>query len=81
MNFLSSCVSANREGDAITFYNNSFGCLESYTDNDGRIAMILIEKESIKASLVNVYCTDDHKASYVFMENVYDKMTLLFCLR
>jgi hypothetical protein len=44
MNFASSCVSTNR-GGVMTLYNNSFECLESYIDNDGRLAMIVIEKE------------------------------------
>ena len=73
MNFVSSCVSTNR-GGVMTLYDNSFECLESYTDDDGRLAMIVIEKELIKTLVVNVYCPNDHKTSYNFMEKVYDKI-------
>jgi hypothetical protein len=47
MNFVSSCVSTNR-GGVMTLYDNSFECLESYTDNDGRLAIIVIETDLIK---------------------------------
>jgi hypothetical protein len=36
--------------------------------------MIVIEKELIKAYIVNVYCRIDHKASYLFMQKVYDNI-------
>ena len=73
MNFVSSCVSTNR-GGVITLYDNSFECVESYTDDEGRVAIVVIENEKLKAVVVNVYCPNDHKASYVFMEKVYDKI-------
>jgi hypothetical protein len=40
-------VSTNRGGIVtlyVTLYDNSFECLESYRDNDGRVAMIVIGK-------------------------------------
>jgi hypothetical protein len=52
---------------------NSFECLEIYTENDGRVAMIVLEKELIKALVVNVYCPNDHKVSYMLIEKVFDK--------
>jgi exonuclease III len=73
MNFVSSCASTNR-GGVITLYNNSFEYLESHTDNDGRLAMLIIEKELIKVLVVNVYCRNDHKNSYEFMEKDDDKI-------
>jgi hypothetical protein len=36
--------------------------------------MIVIENELIKTLVVNVYCPNDHKTSYDFMEKVYDKI-------
>jgi hypothetical protein len=60
----------DRRGE-ITLYDNSFECLESYTDTDGRVAMIVIEKQLIKTVCVNFYCPNDYKTSYVFMEKVY----------
>jgi exonuclease III len=46
--------------------------VESYTD-ESRVAIVAIENEKLKALVVNVYCPNVHKASYVFMEKVYDK--------
>jgi exonuclease III len=76
--FVSSCVSANR-GGVIKLYDNSFESTECYTDEDGRLALIVIEKELIKTLVVNVYCPNDHKNSYVSKEKVYDKIFELMC--
>ena len=55
-------------------YDNSFECLDSFIDDEGRAAMVVIENDRLKALVVNVYCPNDHKASYIFMEKVYDKI-------
>ena len=36
--------------------------------------MAVLESEIIKVIVANVYCLNDHVASMVFMENVYDKI-------
>ncbi len=48
--------------------------MESYTDDEGRVAIVGIENEKLKAVSVNVYCPDCHPAFYWFVEKVYDKM-------
>ncbi len=58
----------------ITLYDFSFEYLESYTDNDSRVAVKLIEKELIKELVKNLYCPNDQK---VFVEKVDD--TILKC--
>jgi hypothetical protein len=45
-------VSTNREG-VITLYHTSFEYVESYTDDEGRLALIVIENEKPKAVVVN----------------------------
>jgi adenine specific DNA methylase Mod len=39
-----------------------------------RIDPIKRKIEKIKAIVINVYCPNDHKASYVFLEKFYDKI-------
>jgi exonuclease III len=73
MNYVSSCVSTNREG-VITLFDNSLECVESYNDNEGRVAIVGMENEKNKAVVVNVHYPNDHKAAYEFMEKVNDKV-------
>ncbi len=46
MNFISSYVSTNR-GGVITLYDNSFESIESYTDYEGRVAIVVTENEKL----------------------------------
>jgi hypothetical protein len=55
-NLIPSCMSTNRGG---------VECVESHTDNKGRVAIVVMEI---------VYCPNNHKACYVLMEKVYDKI-------
>jgi exonuclease III len=73
MNFVSSCVSTNR-GGVMTLFDNSYECLEKYVDDEGRMAVVVIENDIMKSIVVNVYCPNDHRVSLVFMGKVYDKI-------
>jgi exonuclease III len=59
-------------------YNNSFNVF--YTDDECRVAVFVIENEKLKAKVVNVCCHNDHKASYLFMEKVYNYISHLLDL-
>jgi hypothetical protein len=60
MNFVSGCVSTNI-GRVVTLYDDSFECVESENDEEGKVAIVVIEHEKLKAVVVNVYCPNDHK--------------------
>jgi hypothetical protein len=77
INFVYSCVITNRRG-VNTLYDNSFECVESYTGDEGRVAIVVIENEKLKAVIVNVNWPKDHKSCCVFMEKVCDKIFELF---
>jgi hypothetical protein len=55
-------------------YDNSFECVESYTDEEVRVAIMVIENEKLKTVVVNVFYPNDHKASFEYMDKVYDKI-------
>ena len=73
MKYASNCISANR-GGVITLFDNSYELLESHTDTEGRMTAIVIENDRLKTIVVNVYCHNDHRDSYTFIEKVYDKI-------
>jgi hypothetical protein len=66
INFVSSCESRNKGG-----IMTQFDCINVLRIT--LIMMIVIEKELVKALVVNVYCPNDQKISYRLMEKVYDK--------
>ena len=51
-----------------------YECIVKSTDAGGRFAVAVLESDIIKVIVANVYCPNDHVASKVFMENVYDKI-------
>ena len=69
MNFYNSCVSTQSAG-VLTLYDNSFKCLESYKDNGGRLAIVVIESDIEKFIVVNVYVPCDPVIGLQFMELV-----------
>ena len=44
MNYVTSCVSTQSAG-VLTLFDNSFTCLESHSDNGGRMAIAVIESD------------------------------------
>ena len=58
----------------MTLFDNSYKCLEKHIDDEGRMAVVVIENDIMKSIIVNVYCPNDHRASLGFMEKVYDKI-------
>ena len=73
MNFLSSCVSTQSAG-VLILYDNSFVCLESHKDNNGRMAIVVLEKGNEKIIITNLYVPCDPVHGIRFMETVYDKL-------
>ena len=73
MNYVSSCVSTQRAG-VIILYDNSYECIETYTDNGGRIAIAVVKGEIEKLIVVNVYVPCDPVIALEFMGTVYDKI-------
>ena len=69
MNYVSSCVSTQRGGVLILF-DNSYECLKTRTDHNGRMAIAVIESSVIKPIVVNAYCPNDHKLSLEFIEKL-----------
>ena len=62
MNYDSSCVSTQSAG-VIILYDNLYECIETYTENGGRIAIAVvkgeIEKLIVALMLVLVECYDN----------------------
>jgi exonuclease III len=46
---------STRSAGVITLFDNSFECLETYTDNAGRLAISVVTKNDKKLIIVNVY--------------------------
>ena len=73
MNYVTSCVSTQSAG-VLIFNDNSFSCLESHIDNNGRMAIVVVEKGNEKLIIVNLYVPCDATHAIKFMEMVYDKL-------
>ena len=73
MKYASSCVSTN-SGGVMILYDNSWELLEYEVDDEGRFCAVVIENEKMKLLVVNLYCPNNHRDSFEFMENVYDKI-------
>ena len=54
MNFVSSGYSTQSAG-VVTLYDNSYKCIETFKDNGGRLAIVVIENDIEKFIVVNVY--------------------------
>ena len=68
-----SCVSTQSAG-VIILYGNSFECHESYKDNEGRLAIAVIENDLEKIIVDNIYAPCDPAAALILMGTVYDKL-------
>ena len=55
MNYDSSCVSTQSAG-VIVLYDNSYECIETYTDNGGKIAIAVVKGEIEKLIVVSEVC-------------------------
>jgi exonuclease III len=73
MNYATSCVSTQSAG-VLTLFDNSYECLESSKDESGRMVLVVIENDTEKLIVVNVYCPCDSTLAKTFMESVYDKI-------
>ena len=67
MIFFSSCVITTREG-VITLYDNSLECSKSKTNDEGRVAILVIENDKPQALVVNLHYPNDYNAFYLCME-------------
>jgi len=71
--FESNCNKTNSAG-VITLYNNDYKTLESYSDNNGRHQVIVIENEDTKLIISNSYLPNDHREGIIFAEEMYLKI-------
>ncbi len=72
-NFESNCSKTNSAG-VIALYNNDYETLESYSDNNGRHQVIVIENEDTKLIISNAYLPNDHREGIIFAEEMYLKI-------
>ena len=66
MNYVTSCVSTQSAG-VLIFNDNPFSCLESHIDNNGRMAIVVVEKGNEKLIIVNLYVPCDATHAIKFM--------------
>jgi exonuclease III len=71
--FLSNCVSTNSAG-VLILYNNDYELLEEYSDGKGRQLIIAIKKDKEKYIVINAYYPNDHKASLIFANELYEQI-------
>ena len=74
--FVSNCISTNSAG-VITLFSNDFVLLEEYSDNEGRISIIVIKSEDKKVIVANTYYPNNHKQSLTFANKVYEEILRL----
>ena len=65
---------STQSAGVIILYDNSFECIETYTDNGGRIAIAVVKGEIEKLIVLNVYVPCDPVIEIEFMGTVYDKI-------
>ena len=64
--FVSCCISTNSAGVMILF-GAVYECIEKAVDAGGRFALAVLESDTVKVIVANVYCPNDHSESRVFM--------------
>ncbi len=71
--FEMSSYKSNSAG-VLTLFSNEFTVIHNSKDEAGRKLFTLVQNNSEKYLLINVYCPNDHRASIDFMEEVYLKI-------
>ncbi len=72
-NFVSNCTKTNSAG-VIILFNKEYESLDTFSDNNGRHLMVVLENGETKLIISNSYLPNDHREGISFAEGMYLKI-------